>query len=137
MKTRIFRLSIGILPLALVLAALYKPPAVESVKPFFLDAPANLMVTGTTNTTVTMSFTPVPGIGSYWLERADSMSGPFLQAGNTFNTNVITDFGASPDHAYVYRLRAVVGPNNFSAPSNMAVGTTVTFEFNQLQNQRI
>ena len=135
MKTRIFRLGIGLLPIALIIAALYKPPTVESVKPLFVDAPTNLTVTGTTNTTVTLSFTPVPGIGAYWLERADSMSGPFLTAGNAFNTNVVTDFGADPNRAYVYRLRAV--GSDVSAPSNMAVGTTVTFEFNNPLNQRI
>jgi len=136
MKTRIFRLGIGMVALALVVAALYKPRAVQSVKPLFVSAPTNLTVTGTTNTTVSLSWTPVPGISGYWLERAESMSGPFLQAGNAFNTTVITNSGLQPGRAYVYRLRASSG-GDFSAPSNMAVGTTVTFEFTQPQNQQI
>jgi hypothetical protein len=133
MKTQIFRFAIGI---ALIITALYKPPAVQSVKPLFVDAPTNLTVTGTTNTTITLSWTPVPGINGYWLERAESMSGPFLQAGNAFFNTVITDFGLDPHRAYVYRLRAVAS-GNASPPSNMAVGTTVTFEFNQVQSQPI
>jgi len=137
MKTQIIRSSIGILTLALLIAALYKPLAVQSVKPFFVDAPTNLTVTGTTNTSVSLSWTAVPGVNTYWLERADSMSGPFLQSGAAFNTTVTTDGTVSPGHAYVYRLRAIGGGGDYSAPSNMAVGTTVTFEFNQLQNQKI
>ena len=60
MKTRIFRLGIGILAIALAVATLYKPPAVQSVKPLFVDAPTNLRVTGTTNTTISLSWTKVP-----------------------------------------------------------------------------
>jgi Domain of unknown function (DUF4082)/Domain of unknown function (DUF1929) len=123
--------------MALVVAAICTPSALQSVHPVFVDAPANLTVTGASSTGISLSWSSVPGASIYEIERSDSVSGPFLNIFATFNTTVYTDTDVTNLRAYVYRVRAVAGGNVTSEPSNMAVGTAISFEFDQLQTQRI
>jgi Domain of unknown function (DUF4082)/Domain of unknown function (DUF1929) len=133
------RLVVGALVMALIAVALSGPSRVQSVAaPAFLNTPV-LQVTATTGTTISLSWTSVPDATEYQLERSESMSGPFnrrsIQTGTTF-----TDNTGSAQKAYLYRVRAIdssVSPFELSQPSNMALGTTMVFEFSVLQGQTI
>jgi Domain of unknown function (DUF4082)/Domain of unknown function (DUF1929)/Galactose oxidase, central domain len=129
------RLMVGTLAMALVIAALCAPTAVQSiVRPAFIDAPANLTVTGTANTGVTLSWNAVMGADHYQVERSDTMSGPFLTVGKDIAGTSFTDSTVVTPNAYVYRARTIgivfqTGALLQSEPSNMAVGTAISFQF--------
>jgi hypothetical protein len=84
------------------------PPvtAFLSPPPFFLDAPSNLSVTATSDTSVSLSWTAPGGALSYRLERSQNVSGPFLFLASTSNTTY-NDTTVSADQSYLYRVRAV------------------------------
>jgi Domain of unknown function (DUF4082)/Domain of unknown function (DUF1929)/Glyoxal oxidase N-terminus len=136
MMTRIFhrdniRLSICGLAIALLIGVLYGPPVVQSVRPAFIDAPTNLTVLTASSGAISLSWDPAAGAVTYWLERSESMSGPFVFKKSVFNETVITDNAVAPLHAYVYRVRGLGGGGIYSAPSNMALGTAISFDFDQ------
>jgi hypothetical protein len=130
------RLVVSLLAVALVMTAICAPPAVKSVvKPAFIAAPANLKVTAVSSTSISLSWDRVDGASHYSLERSESMSGPFTLQQFVFQgaTSITDNFGVSPHiHAYVYRVRAVTPEKLYSAPSNMALGTAISFEFQKL-----
>ena len=149
MTKRIFshhlRLVVGTLVIALVFTALSMPTTVQSnVKPAFINAPA-LSVTATSNTGVTLTWTAIADAEGYQVERAETMSGPFMNIASDIPGNSFTDTTVVSPNAYVYRARAIdinfqTGVLTFSSPSNMAVGTAVSFQFsqlNQIQGQTI
>jgi hypothetical protein len=126
------RLVVGVLAMALVITALCAPLAVQSISPPFIDAPTNLAVTGTLNTGITLSWTGSAGAHHYLVERSESMSGPFVFIDLAFSPSY-NDAAISSLHAYVYRVRTVDSAGAYSTPSNIALGTAITFEFSQLQ----
>jgi hypothetical protein len=70
---------------------------------------------GTTSTTVSLAWTPVPGATSYTISRNGT------QAGTTTDPNYV-DSGLSPETTYTYAVRAV----NSAGQSDPSAGTTAT-----------
>jgi len=135
------RLIVGTLAMALAIAAILAPPAVQSVaKPAFIDVPTGLTVEKATKDGIELHWNEVAGASFYELERSESMSGPFINTGPSSKTS-FTDSVVEPSHAYVYRVRAFGKDDKqrdvSSEPSNMAMGTAITFEPDQLKGQRI
>lgn len=151
MTKRIFnrrhiRLFVGTLSMALVIAALSAPTAVQSVaRPAFINAPASLTVTTAASNGITLNWNPVAGVDHYQVERSETMSGPFMTVGASVSGTSYTDTAVVSPNAYVYRARAIgidfqTGENIISPPSNMAVGTALTFLFSpssQIQGKTI
>ena len=132
------RLVIAMLVMVLIVIAVTVPSRVQSVAPMFVNPPA-LSVTATTNTSVTLSWTVPAGADEYAIERSESMSGPFKNINFVLGTTY-TDTGLTTQRAYVYRVRAIDTSNGdiiSSDPSNMAVGTAISFEFSSLLGQTI
>ena len=129
------RLVFGGLVMAIVITAIIAPSSVQSGSPAFLNAPT-LSVTATSNTSISLSWSVPVGANQYAIERANSMSGPFnninVVAGTTYTDTTLTS-----QKAYVYRVRAIDTANSVSDPSNMAVGTAISFEFSHLLGQTI
>ncbi len=131
------RLLMGVLATVPVITVICMPPAVQSVvRPPFIDAPANLTVKTVSSNGISLEWNVVPGITHYQVERSETMSGPFLNIANVSSTT-FTDTTVSNLNAYVYRVRAVGSGNVYSQASNMAVGTAITFQSDQLQGQPI
>lgn len=136
MTIRVFAI---VLLSALFAAGMFSSARMEinTPEPPFIDAPTNLKVDTVSSTVITLSWTAPAGvIGHYQVERSESMSGPFVAIGNapgtTFNDSTVSNL-----HAYLYRVRAFVSGGVASAPSNLALGTAISFEFSQLLGQRI
>ena len=110
----------------------YEPvTAYLSPAPPFIDAPTNLTATAASDTSLTLSWT-APGTGGvdhYQIERSQSIAGPFLFRANSATTT-FNDSSVTTDQAYLYRVRAVTSGGLPSVPSNMALGTATSFEFN-------
>ena len=105
--------------------------------PVFVDAPANLTVTATSDTVVSLSWTAAPGgVDHYQVERSPSITGPFLPIANTSATT-FNDSTVTTDHAYLYRVRTIATGGAISTPSNMVFGTATTFQFTSLAGQQI
>lgn len=139
-------LIVGTLAMALAIAVLCSPTAVQSTaKPAFIDTPGNLRVTAASNTGITLNWDPVAGVAAYQVERSDTMSGPFITVAKDLQTTTFTDSSVVAPNAYVYRARALgiifqTGELVHSTPSNMAVGTAISFQFtllNDLQGKTI
>lgn len=130
------RLIVGGLLMALVVIAISAPSSVQSVAPMFVNPPT-LGVTATSNSSITLSWSAPFGADQYAIERSDSMSGPFKNIDTVVVTS-FTDLGVTSQKAYVYRVRAInVANSEVSDPSNMAVGTAISFEFSLLLGQTI
>ena len=85
--------------------------------PFFIDAPANVTVTATSDTSVSLSWTAAAGsVDHYQIERCQTISGPFAflanASGTTFNDATVT-----VDYTYLYRVRTVAIGGALSAPN--------------------
>jgi hypothetical protein len=114
-----------------------------TLAPPVIDAPTNLSVLVTSNSGITLTWNaPAGTVEHYEIDRSENASQPFVFVGNTLSGETIfTDGNVSNLHAYLYRVRAV--ETGFgcafvsSAPSNMALGTAVSFDFNQLTNQTV
>jgi Fibronectin type III domain len=127
-------------PKSVPVLPLYEPvTAYITPAPPFIDAPGNLQVTNASSAVISLSWnTPLTGgVDHYLIERSNNISGPFLplpvnMTGTTHNDGTVTNL-----HAYLYRVRAVSGSGVVSAPSNMALGTAISFEFDELDNQLI
>lgn len=116
----------------------YKPVAAYfNPAPPFITQPMGLTVTSVSGTAISLSWTPpAGGADHYQIERSESVSGPFFfvanASGATYNDTSVTNL-----HAYLYRVRAVSSIGAISTPSNMALGTAISFEFQVLANQFI
>jgi YD repeat-containing protein len=109
--------------LAAIAAAINPAPPV-------IDAPTNMTVTATANTSISLSWTaPAGTVSNYQVERSQSPSGPFSVIGTPTVTS-FNDTTVGSGNAYLYRVRAVSG--GISSPSNMAVGTAITYTDNPL-----
>ena len=119
--------------------AIVAPPvkALLNSPPVFLDAPTNLTVTSAASNAIDLSWgAPAGTIDHYQVERSNNISGPFLFLGNATSASY-HDQAVSPGNGYLYRVRAIGSGGIFSVPSNMALGTAVSFEFSSLTNQLI
>jgi YD repeat-containing protein len=115
------------------------PPVTAYLSPLppFLDAPSNLVVTTASSSSIGLSWTaPAGSVDHYQVERSLHVNGPFLLQG-TSTGSTYTDNNVSNGNAYLYRVRAIGSGGIFSTPSNMALGTAVSFEFSSLQGQLI
>jgi hypothetical protein len=122
--------------MALIIIAIGAPSPVQSVAPMFVNPPV-LIVTATSNTSISLSWTAPLGATDYAIERSESMSGPFKNL-DIITANTFNDIGVTAQKAYVYRVRALDGfTGEMSNPSNMAVGTAISFEFSSLLGQTI
>jgi hypothetical protein len=102
-------------------------PLLSSAGSLVTSAPTNLAVTGTSSTTITLSWTAPPGsINHYQIERSQHISGLFIGFANT-TTTTFADNTVSSGNAYLYRVRAFDGSGLPSPPSNMALGTPFAF----------
>ena len=104
--------------------------------PPYINAPTDLTVTATTSGSVSLSWSGVGGADHYEVERSSSVNGPFFFRANTASTTY-ADNSVSNQQAYLYRVRAITSTGVPSAPSNMALGTAISFEFSSLTNQFI
>ena len=130
------RWVVGALAMAIVVIAIGAPSPVQSVAPMFVNPPV-LTVTATSSSSVSLSWTAPFGATDYAIERSDSMSGPFKNL-DIVITNTFTDVTVTNQKAYVYRVRAIdTTTGEVSDPSNMAVGTAISFEFSNLLGQTI
>jgi hypothetical protein len=130
------------LVISLLLAAVFSAPHAESAGATYLTPPqagdpTNLVVTATTNTSISLSWAVPPGgAAHYRVERSENMSGPFVFVANstatTFNDTTVTAL-----RAYLYRVIAVTSAGCPSQPTNEALGTAISFEFSQLLSQPI
>jgi YD repeat-containing protein len=92
-----------------------------------LNAPTSLGVSTTSSTQISINWTAPSGtINHYQIERSTSLSGPFTTIGTSATTSY-DDTGLSGVHSYLYRVRAVDSFGAPSAPSNMALGTSIAF----------
>jgi endoglucanase len=93
------------------------PPVVDMQPP---TAPANLIVTGTTSTTIALSWTASidnVGVTGYRISRGSTLAG----------TSALTVFlagGLTPNTSYTFTVQALDAAGNISAPSNAVTATT-------------
>jgi mannan endo-1,4-beta-mannosidase len=86
-------------------------------------APTGLAVTGSTPTSVSLTWNPSTGAGSYQIARAPGASGgSFTQVGTTTATN-FTNTGLTANTTYRYQITAS-NPAGTSPPSNTITVTT-------------
>jgi hypothetical protein len=90
-------------------------------------APTNVVATASTATQVIITWTTSAGADHYQIERRSNQASAFEPVG-TIMTTFYPDGGLSPDHTYVYRVRAVNSAGLVSDPSDVDVATTVIFE---------
>ena len=134
------RIVISSLIITLMLIVSYLPSRVESA-PVVLDAPT-LQVTQVSDTSIKLQWTPVPGVTEYQIARSESMSGPFRER-DIVNSNTLTYTDSQPGithKSFFYRVHAIDAsetPTVLSAPSKMALGTAITFEFDELDEKTI
>jgi YD repeat-containing protein len=119
----------------------YEPVAAYiSPAPPFIDAPTNLTTTAATASSISLSWTAPAGggVAQYQIERSANVNGPFFFLVNVSSAmTTYTDTMVTNLHSYLYRVRAVTSGGLPSGPSNMALGTTISFQFNELDNQEI
>ena len=113
--------------------AAYLTPA-----PPFVDAPTNLAVTAASSSSINLSWTAPSGtIDHYVVERSQNIQGPFFFLANVTGATTKNDTTVTNLNAYLYRVRAVSNTGAVSAPSNMALGTAISFQFSSLAGQQI
>jgi hypothetical protein len=114
----------------------FSPPPV-------IGAPTNLSVSVTASNVISLGWNAPAGIVEHYeIERSENALQPFVFVGNTAGGETFfNDLNVTNLHAYLYRVRAVETGVNCafvsSEPSNMALGTAVSFDFNQLTTQTI
>ncbi len=115
----------------------YQPVAAYiTPAPPFIDSPTNLSVTATASNSISLSWTaPAGTVDHYILERSENVEGPFLFVANVTGATTKNDTTVTNLHAYLYRVRAVSSVGAISSPSNMALGTAISFQFSSLQGQ--
>jgi YD repeat-containing protein len=131
-------LSSGAHPTGNIESSIAPPFASYVNSALVLDSPSNLNVTSTSGAPtpqVVLSWTASTGtVDHYEVERSNTISGPFLFLGSSSTTS-LTDSTAVNLHAYLYRVRAIGSNGLPSVPSNLALGTAISFEFSSLQGQ--
>lgn len=117
----------------------YEPVAAYiSPAPPFIDAPTNLTVTAASASSISLSWTaPGGSVDHYAIERATNIGGPFFFLTNVTGATTHADNTVTNLNSYLYRVRAVTALGLPSAPSNMALGTAISFEFTNPQGQQI
>jgi len=136
------RFLVAAFVMSLFVATLFLVPGTEGANylpsPPVSVGPTNLQVTSTSNTAIALSWTPSGGAAHYRVERSANINGPFTFISTAPGTT-FTDTAVTSQSAYLYRVRAVAAdePTCPSEPSNMALGTALSFEFSQLTNQTI
>ena len=101
--------------------------ALNSLPEPLLNAPTGLAVPAAANNAITISWTaPAGAVDHYQIERSQSLSGPFTVIANAATTN-FNDTTVTSVSSYLYRVRAVDSFGAPSPPSNMALGTAITF----------
>jgi endoglucanase len=88
-------------------------------------APAGVTVTGTTTSSVTICWDPVPGATGYQILRAPGASGGTFTLVGTTTTTCFTDTGLAAGATFRYQIRAVNGGGT-SPPSSTVSATTGT-----------
>jgi YD repeat-containing protein len=101
-------------------AAAPRPTAVV-----FVDVPV-ATITSTSDNQVVISWTAVPGAVTYRVERSPNVLTPYSQVTDSSSTT-FPDTNVSRGNTFLYRVRAVDGSGNASAPSSVVFGTAVTF----------
>jgi chitodextrinase len=87
--------------------------------------PGPLAVTSTTGTSVTLSWSPLPGATSYRVMQASSPGGPFnLSTAGTVTTTTATVSGLSPSTTYYFQLVPLDAIGTQGPPTNTVAATT-------------
>lgn len=125
------RLVVMALAMMLVGVVLLTPSTVQSVSQASVEPPTNLRVTAVTENSIKLNWTG-PITSHYRVERSESMSGPFRFVSGANGLEFIDEQEIQNLRAYVYRVRRVGSESGSStaitsAPSNMAVGTAISF----------
>jgi hypothetical protein len=89
-------------------------------------APANLIATATSNSSVTITWNAVTGVAGYNLERAVNVNGPWNPVASPTGTSY-TDSGLSAGFTYLYRVFARNSSGGVSTASNIDHATTILF----------
>ncbi|MEA2204181.1 MAG: hypothetical protein QOE77_957 [Blastocatellia bacterium] len=98
-----------------------------------IDTPTNLNVYSAASGMIRLSWNaPAGSVDHYQIERSQSLAGPFLPIGNSTTTN-FDDTTVSSINSYLYRARSIDAFGAPSQPSNMAVGTALSFLDAELQ----
>lgn len=108
---------------ALLAVALLVSCGDSGTDPVPLVAPTGVTATGTSATTMRVSFTAASGATGYVIERAPASGGSFAVAGDV-TTPPFDDDGLSPTTAYRYQVASIRGADT-SDFSPIAVGTTL------------
>lgn len=87
---------------------------------YVLAPPATVTATGTSASTVSVTWSDVAGASGYRVYRNDALAGEVTGAS-------FTDTGRSADSAYFYSIRSFDAAGNESSPSGKDVATTVQF----------
>lgn len=91
------------------------------------SAPANLVATATSTSSVALSWSAASGsVDHYEIQRSTSRNGLFTTLAPTTGTN-FTDNSLSSNTTYIYRVRAVDGQGCYSDFSNTDIATTIIF----------
>lgn len=93
--------------------------------PINLAAPSNVVATAATSNSVNVTWSPVQGADHYEISRRDS--GGYGVVNNTTTSTSFQDTTASPNTAYLYRVRALDPANNPGSYSSPDLATTVVF----------
>lgn len=116
----------------------YQPVAAYLTPAPFIDAPANLTVTAVSSSSISLSWTAPGGtIDHYVVERSQSIQGPFFFVANVTGATTSNDTTVTNLNAYLYRVRAVSNTGAVSSPSNIALGTAISFQFSSLAGQQV
>lgn len=135
------RLLVVALAMSLIVVAMFSTPRTESaanVAPFAVsEGPDDLVVTATTNSSISLDWSSVSGATQYRVERSESLSGQYAFVANAGTSN-FTDNTVTSQRAYLYRVRAIAPDDSCpSGPSNSALGTAISFEFSSLFGKQI
>ncbi len=101
--------------------------APQTIGPIALLPPSGVTVTGSTTTSATLSWAPIPGVPTYRIWQASSPTGPFSAAaiGNVNSTNA-TITGLAPNVTYYFQVSAVDTAGHQSPPSGTVAATTTS-----------
>lgn len=103
-----------------------------------ISAPTNLTVTGASSVQITLNWSaPAGAVDHYQIERSQSISGTFLPIANVSGALTYVDSSVTNLHSYLYRVRAVGSDGSASGPSSIVLSTAISFEFQQLEGQKI
>ncbi|HWW76725.1 MAG TPA: hypothetical protein VNZ44_15110, partial [Pyrinomonadaceae bacterium] len=96
----------------------------------YVGTPSNLTVTNASASQISLSWTAGAGATNHRVERANSLTGPYVLAGATAGAS-FSDNGVTAGAAHLYRVcSADAGGNCVSPYSNLALGTAITFTDN-------